>query len=952
METFSLHGTLTLTTGYTYTLTASDIISLRMEEGVQGGDMLLGGAVGAHGRLTLASPQGAWLPGGQKLGTRMLQGALAQLCLTDGNGDIPCGRFLVSRIESGEGEESVTLSGYDEMLHALGVKMSDTLSYPCTLGAICSHLLSQSGLPAAGVPACNAGVVIASRPDWGENCTLRQALGWVAAAMGCFARITPSGQLSLQSAWPQAAQTLDAGACYAMSLSGADFGLNRIIALCEGAQMQPLEAAINASLAQAPDNTMQISDNPLFATSAGQTLLQGVLTALSGMQITPFEGEMPPDTAYELGARVRIKDLRGTLHESCVFSRTLVLGQQSAVMLSCDPETSGLTLPRVLSGSGLLSGAALGNGVVTARHLAVGAVDAEAISARAITADKIALGTLTGESGVFGELSADLITAGKLSADRLIVGGSEFSIVRALNQLAQSLITQDNRIDGGVLADKTISAVKVTDDFGAGLELSSNEAVLMLAGKLDGTNSHLELTRQAINMVGGDINIATDSLSIRGIAAGDERMSLDHEGLSAPRVTVQDYFSAPNAVLKHLSGQASWMGGIQPTLDALPKCLTQDVVLTVPAGVYEEDVVIRGFWGAALTIRFASGVYLHGSVRVLHCGEVELCADTLGDACIYPLQEGTPVQAVSVQRLTLRNLYISGQRTREAGDEGSEYCVRATACNTLLDGCGLEYSDIACLLAEGGTACMRGCVGGCTGTNPQTNANLGYALLGMDGAHMTLEGTYPMGYLGMYNIRCLATYCVGSNTAATAGGMNDPASTRVTRAFLPSFQCSYSGSSRKYYPDNKVIWQGVYGAYTAGVNKFNVGTLWFGEASSLLAGKTIHQATLTLRRSNGGSSAARNVYLGTVKLRESAFDTTYRPEFVAPSGLPAYPAGQLKRESEGTFDVTSLMSDVQQGYGIGVYEPCASYSGSYSPHYTTFYGLGSSYVPVLTVTYS
>ena len=42
----------------------------------------------------------------------------------------------------------------------------------------------------------------------------------------------------------------------------------------------------------------------------------------------------------------------------------------------------------------------------------------------------------------------------------------------------------------------------------------------------------------------------------------------------------------------------------------------------------------------------------------------------------------------------------------------------------------------------------------------------------------------------------------------------------------------------------------------------------------------------------------------------------------------------------------------QQGYGIGVYEPCAAYSGSYSPHYTMFYGLGSDFVPVLTVTYS
>lgn len=94
------------------------------------------------------------------------------------------------------------------------------------------------------------------------------------------------------------------------------------------------------------------------------------------------------------------------------------------------------------------------------------------------------------------------------------------------------------------------------------------------------------------------------------------------------------------------------------------------------------------------------------------------------------------------------------------------------------------------------------------------------------------------------------------------------------------------------------------------------------------------------------------MYLGAVALRQADWATTYRPAFTAPTALPAYPAGQLSRECEGVYDITSLMAAVQQGYGIGVYEPCAAYSGSYSPHYTMFYGLGSDFVPVLTVTYS
>ena len=44
-RTLTARGSLTLATGYTYALSADDILSFRFEEGVQGGDMLLGGAV-------------------------------------------------------------------------------------------------------------------------------------------------------------------------------------------------------------------------------------------------------------------------------------------------------------------------------------------------------------------------------------------------------------------------------------------------------------------------------------------------------------------------------------------------------------------------------------------------------------------------------------------------------------------------------------------------------------------------------------------------------------------------------------------------------------------------------------------------------------------------------------------------------------------------------------------
>lgn len=66
-RTLTARGSLTLTTGYTYALSADDILSFRFEEGVQGGDMLLGGAVGAWA-ADAGQPRGRMAAGRRKAG--------------------------------------------------------------------------------------------------------------------------------------------------------------------------------------------------------------------------------------------------------------------------------------------------------------------------------------------------------------------------------------------------------------------------------------------------------------------------------------------------------------------------------------------------------------------------------------------------------------------------------------------------------------------------------------------------------------------------------------------------------------------------------------------------------------------------------------------------------------------------------------------------------------------
>ena len=643
------------------------------------------------------------------------------------------------------------------------------------------------------------------------------------------------------------------------------------------------------------------------------------------------------------------------LLDGAISARKLAIQSITGDVIASGAVGTGNIAAGAIVGDLIAAGTILGDniaaGTIDAGKIAAGAINTEKLAAGSVTTEKLAAGSVTSESGVIGDLSADNITAGKLTTDRLIVGGEEFSIVRALNQLYDALSQNDDSIDGGVLTDGTISARKVTEDFGTGLELSSNTAILLLAGKLDGTHSHMELTENAINMVGGEINIATDDMQISGMQDGNEIMSLAPDGLSADRVVVRRAFFAPNAVLIQTSAVIEWKGSIQSSLDNCQKYLTQDATLVIPAGTYQEDVRISGFSGAALTVQFSPGVYLNGTVSILCCTSVTLTADAAGDACIYPgyAAEST-VSIRDCARVVLKNLQISGYRERTGADDGSAAACASTGSFLYAEGCSFEYGKNGLSISQG-QGYVNDCIGGTRGTSPATNANLEYGVYASCEGRVSLSGNYPRGGKAGYGVyrSVIDTYDLGS---ATSGGMTMPGDEYITRTFTPSKHCTYAYGVQRYRDDQTaLISQGRYGSYSSASLGWRIGCLWYAEAVSVLAGKTIRSATLTLRRASGGWSNELPVYLGTVSLLESDFDTTLKPEFTQSGGQPDFPAGSLGKESEGVFDVTGLMSALVSGGAIAVNEPRSSYSGTWSPAYTNFYGKGSAYEPVLTVEY-
>lgn len=954
-RTLSIRATLTLATGYVFSLRGDDIFSYTLTEGASGGNMLLGSALSAHGTLTLLSPDGAWKSGGARLGNRTLLGATADIEIGVLSGQdvlyAPAGSFIVSRVEAAEGEDAVTLSGYDALLHCFSFTFIDQLTYPCTLQSILDHIAAQAGCTIHGTPLCNAATLIPARPDWGDSCTLRQALAWVCGAMGCFARLTRDNRIALIPLKCTTARALSAADVQALTLDDTCFSFNRLRVIPRGRNSSSYEEiALDDALPAGDDNTLTLDDNPLFHTdsSALQPLMNGLCQALNGFTFTPFSLTSCGDPTLEIGDFLTITDLKGNPHPALLFSQQLLFSGGLSAQLSCELMDGGVHLPRIITSGGKLSTNALTDGIIAARHIAAGAVDAEKISARSITADKIALGAITSDSGVIGSLSADNITAGKLSTDRLIVGGSEFSIVRALNQLANNLSQNNSSIDGGVLSNKSIDTSKVTDDFGAGLELSSNAAVLVLAGKLDGSHSHMELTEDAINMVGGEINIATNDLQIRGMDDGNEIMSLDPEGLAAKRVVVTESFSAPNIILSHTTANAAWKGGIQASIDALPKYLLQDTTLTVPAGSYLENISISGFMGRTLEIAFDPGVKIIGTIDVRNCASIALTTAARGNVSIYPdTNINYPVCIRYCPHVQLKNLQISGYRNRTSASAGTGTGVLITECNSVIEGCCIEYTCSNAITFQSGTFFCLNCIGGYTGGNYATNANLGHGFLAYRGAHGYIEGTCPASANG--NAGTSGTLLGASSAVQTPGGMEYVAPSYVTKTFAISKHCTYLHNERRIRDDQATTFsQGRYGAYAAGSNGWRTGAMWFADATSALAGKTVKSAQLTLRRASGGWSNAVPIYLGSVNLAEDAFTSTLAPTFTAAA---VYPICSLKRETEVTVDVISLISAIQAGQAIGVFEPRSEYSGEFSPAYTQIYGKGSEYEPVLTVEY-
>lgn len=560
------------------------------------------------------------------------------------------------------------------------------------------------------------------------------------------------------------------------------------------------------------------------------------------------------------------------------------------------------------------------------------------------------------------------ITLPNINAEELEDKDTIRRILSYLYQLNDELRYQLTHIDEENLTDVDVTDENVSQGIFRKITNGDLESfILANAGRIqfaatkkqldDGLAEKLGIEELAAGVSNASVTIDPTGIELETTENGqiiarigeDIELQIDKNGVTAIK-GVFDSVEAPNIMQAYDGGSYPWQGTIQATLDAIPKYLKGETIITIPEGTYHENVKIEGFKGARLNITNEANkaVTIIGVMDIMSSDRVTITGQ--GDKCfvIYPTAPrpagGNPNAVIFVQDvgwLDMSTIYISGVRTSTLANQ-SACGIWVVGSYAQIYNCCIEYTFSAAI----NISCAHGYIHTCKGGG-STNANSGYSVRAMAGGMAAVVGSTAI-YAASGTDDTTGWLKTSGTLTPTTGGITYVAPTTITQSFTPSKHVTYLLNwSRTRDDTSAMVVQGSYRGKN-GNDRFNAGLIWFASATSALAGKTVVTATLKIRRASGGYSNAVPVWLSSSTLTEANYNTTYDPPLTTPTT-----PGSLTRESEGTYDVTSLMSAILSGGALAVYEnKNTTVTDTWSPAYTQFYGHGSNYEPVLTVTYS
>lgn len=533
-------GMITYPGGKRQPLEPEHILAWEIHAGCAQG-VLLGTASSALLEIALANAQGEWNPGGALRGSAALLGAEIEMEIglrTAGEMVYaPAGKYIVEKLEGMENGPALRLTAYDEMANAMARKFQDGLTYPATLSQVLSEIIRQSGLQSAGALACNRLAVISARPDWGEECALRQALAFVCAAGGSFAYIARSGRLTIADAWKQTPLlTLTPESYLEKNLDERGFQFNRLSVLPRNARDDGdrLTAAVEESLPELPGNTLYLEDNPLFVRgqALAAALTQGLKAALTGAAWRSVRVRWRGDPAVEIGTRLLLTDRAGNALETTIMEHAMAWDQGFSCESACVINTAELLRGGALTGGGMLdtrkialeslTGGMIGSQTIVTRNLAANAVEADQIKAGAVTAEKLSAGAVTAEKIKAGAITAEKLAAGAVEADKIKAGAV------TTEKLAADSVTAAKLAAGAVTAEKIAAHTITAEKIAAGTVTAESgilaDGVVGTAQIADGSITDAKIVGlTASKITAGTINAAEiniNNLNADNITAG------------------------------------------------------------------------------------------------------------------------------------------------------------------------------------------------------------------------------------------------------------------------------------------------------------------------------------------------------------------------------------------------------------------------------------------------
>ena len=451
---------LTLESGETLALGAADILSLEIQEGSDSA-LTPGCVLSAGFTARLDNSGGRWMPLQGEV--NRLEGATLTCFLNVKEGGeihrAPMGVFVVTGVTADEQKLVIRLSGCDSVGAELSAPFVDTLGYPAALAALWRHAVGQTRYAWDGeVP--NGGAVIDARPNWGEA-SLRQALGYIAAAAGCFVQVDRQGNLRLRPCRREAAEAEIGPSQYMTLTRGFDaFGPVSGIRVLPAPDAAGEQAAVEVRDETVPGSgTLLVEDNPLFMQGAAhlEALARGMLAQLAGLTLVKAEFRWRGDPAVGAGTRVRLTDTRGEAHELTVTRQTLRYEGGLSATCACEtPARDDSGVPRAITPEGGVNAGAL-----------VGVVDGGIIAARSVTAEKLAAGAVYAQAleavqAHIRELAAGQITTDELYASLAQIAAAEIGAANIDHAGVKALAAEVARIAAAQAEHADIGTARIT----------------------------------------------------------------------------------------------------------------------------------------------------------------------------------------------------------------------------------------------------------------------------------------------------------------------------------------------------------------------------------------------------------------------------------------------------------------------------------------------------------